>query len=128
VATTVDAARCAELISRYRNNSKSKEPNFTTQWNAVWLLLGRLKLSRHNVILCGKFINEIADTWTSPDQLEMVQQLRERQARSWKRWEKRIAEKQAAKEEGATTKGRGKKETPAPAPLAPDNDVWNLVK
>jgi hypothetical protein len=127
VATTVDAARCAELIARYRNNKTLKEPNFTTQWNSVWLLLGRLKLSRHNVILCGKFINEMADNWTSPDQLEMIEQLRERQARSWKRWEKRIAEKQAAKAAG-TTKGRRKNETPAQAPPAPENDVWNLVK
>jgi hypothetical protein len=124
VATTVDAARCAELIARFRNNSKSKEPNFTTQWNAVWLLLGRLKLSRHNVILCGKFINEMADNWTSPDQLEMTEQLRERQARSWKRWEKRVAEKQAAKAAGATTKGRRKQEVPAPAAPAPNLDPW----
>ena len=124
MATTVDAARCAELIARFRNNSKSKEPNFTTQWNAVWLLLGRLKLSRHNVILCGKFINEMADNWTSPDQLEMTEQLRERQARSWKRWEKRVAEKQAAKAAGATTKGRRKQEVPAPAAPAPNLDPW----
>ena len=52
----------------------------------MWLLLGRLKLSRHNVILCGKFINQMADSSTSKDQLEMIDQLRERQARSWKRW------------------------------------------
>jgi hypothetical protein len=124
MATTIDAARCAELIARFRNNSKSKEPNFTTQWNAVWLLLGRLKLSRHNVILCGKFINEMADNWTSPDQLEMTEQLRERQARSWKRWEQRIAEKQAAAAGGAK-KGRARKsETPAPAAPAPGLDPW----
>ena len=130
MATTVDAARCAELISRYRNNSTSKQPNFTTQWNAVWLLLGRLKLSRHNVILCGKFINQMADSWTSKDQLEMIDQLRERQARSWKRWEKRIAEKQAAKEakKGWRFRRPPKPEVPAQEPLAPEEDVWNLVK
>jgi hypothetical protein len=127
MATTVDAARCAELIARYRNNRTSKEPDFVTQFNAIFHLLGRLRLSRHNVILCGKFINQMADTWTGKDQLEMIDQLRQRQARSWKRWEQRISEKQAAKAAGAT-KGRRKKETPAQAPPAPENDVWNLVK
>ena len=130
MACTVDAARCAELISRYRNNSTSKEPHFTTQWNAVWLLLGRLKLSRHNVILCGKFINQMADSWTSKDQLEMIDQLRERQARSWKRWEKRIAEKQAAKEakKGWRFGRPPKQEVPAPVSPAPANDPWNMVE
>ena len=51
MATTVDAARCAELIARYRGNRDSQSPNFTTQFNAVFHLLGRLRLSRHNVIL-----------------------------------------------------------------------------
>jgi hypothetical protein len=127
MATTVTAARCAELIARYRNNKKLKEPDFVTQFNAVWHLLGRLRLSRHNVILCGKFIVEMADTWTSTDQLEMIDRLRERQARSWKRWEKRIAEKQAAKAFGAT-KRRSKTEAPVQAPPAPENDPWNMVK
>lgn len=126
MATTVDAARCAELIARYRNNKSSKEPDFVTQFNAVFHLLGRLRLSRHNTILAGKFINQMADTWTGRDQMEMIDQLRERQARSWKRWEKRIAEKQAAKIPGAN-KVRGKKEIPAQAP-APENDPWNMVK
>jgi hypothetical protein len=130
VACTVDAARCAELIARYRNNRTSKEPDFVTQFNAVFHLLGRLKLSRHNVILAGKFINQMADTWTSRDQTEMVDQLRERQARSWKRWEKRIADKQAAKDakKGWQFGRPPKQETPVPAPPAPENDVWNLVK
>lgn len=127
MATTLAAARCAELIARYRNNSKSKEPNFTTQWNSVWLLLGRLKLSRHNVILAGKFITEMQDFWTSRDQMEMLDQLRERQARSWKRWEKRIAEKQAAKAAGAT-KGRGKKEPVLAQPTPGSSlDPWSLI-
>jgi hypothetical protein len=80
-------------------------------------------LSRHNVILCGKFINQMGDTWTGRDQMEMIDQLRERQARSWKRWEKRIEEKQAAKAAG-TTKGHNKKETPAPVAPAPNLDPW----
>jgi hypothetical protein len=128
MATTVDAARCAELIARYRNNRASQSPDFITQFNAVFHLLGRLRLSRHNVILCGKFINQMADAWAGKDQLEMIDQLRQRQARSWKRWEQRIAEKQAAKAAGGTKKVSGKKETPAPAPPAPDNDPWNMVK
>ena len=78
MATTVSARRCAELIARYRGNKNSKEPSFTTQFNAVFHLLGRLRLSRHNCILCGKFINEMADTWIDRDQLEMIESLRER--------------------------------------------------
>jgi hypothetical protein len=128
MATTVDAARCAELISRYRSNKQSKDPNFITQFNAVWHLLGRLRLSRHNVILCGKFIVEMQDSWKERDQLEMIDQLRERQARSWKRWEKRIAEKQAAKASAGATKRRSKTEAPVQAPPAPENDPWNMVK
>src|SRR5580704_1126129 len=109
MATTVSARRCAELIARYRGNKNSKEPSFTTQFNAVFHLLGRLRLSRHNAILCGKFINEMADTWTDKDQLEMIESLRERQARAWKRWETRIAERAAAKAAGST-----KKQKPTP--------------
>jgi hypothetical protein len=124
VACTVDAARCAELVNRYKNNKASKEPDFVTQFNAVFHLLGRLRLSRHNTILAGKFINQMADTWTGRDQMEMIDQLRERQARSWKRWEKRIAEKQAAMAAGATTKGRRKQEVPAPVAPAPNLDPW----
>jgi hypothetical protein len=125
MATTVDAARCAELIAQYRRNRQSKSPNFVTQFNAVWHLLGRLRLSRHNVILCGKFINEMADTWTDKDQLEMIDRLRERQQRSWARWEKRIAEYAAAKAAGK----RGKKKEPTtPAPEGPSPnlgiDLW----
>jgi hypothetical protein len=126
MATTVDAARCAELISRYRNNNKSKEPDFVTQFNAVWHLLGRLRLSRHNVILCGKFIVEMADTWTSTDQLEMIDRLRERQARSWERWEKRIAEKQAKKEASAARGRARQKKDQQPTKPASSPDVWSL--
>ena len=127
MATTVDAARCAELIARYRGNRDSQSPNFTTQFNAVFHLLGRLRLSRHNVILAGKFINAMADTWTAPDQLELIDSLRLRQQRSWKRWEARIAEYAAAKLAGT----RGKKtKQPTAAPEAPppnlDIDVWEV--
>jgi hypothetical protein len=127
VAQTVYALRNQELLARYRNNKKSANPNFNRQWNAVFLLLGTKRLSRHNTILCGKWIDEMADSWTEKDQLEMIDQLRERQARAWKKWEARIAEKQAAKAAG-TTKGRSKKETLVLAPPAPDNDTWNMVK
>jgi hypothetical protein len=128
MACTVDAARCAELIARYRGNKTSKEPSFTTQFNAVFHLLGRLRLSRHNVILCGKFINEMADTWNDKEQLEMIDQLRARQQRSWKRWETRIAEKAAAKAAGAGRRGRKQTTAPtrAPAPIA-DFDPWGMM-
>ena len=125
-ARTVYAARNAELFSRYRNNKKLKEPNFQTQFNAVFLLLGTKRLSRHGTILCGKFIEEMSDTWTDKDQLEMIDQLRERQARAWKKWAARIAEK--AEKKTGTKKVRGKKEIPALAPPAPENDPWNMVK
>jgi hypothetical protein len=125
-AQTVYAARNAELFARYRNNKKLKEPNFQTQFNAVFLLLGTKRLSRHGTILCGKFIEEMSDCWTSRDQLEMIDQLRERQARAWKKWAARIAEK-AEKKTGAATKGRARKQEPVQAPPAPENDPWNLV-
>ena len=125
MATTVDAKRCSELIARYRGNVKSQSPNFTTQFNAVFHLLGRLRLSRHNVILCGKFIAEMQDTWKDVDQMELIDRLRERQQRSWKRWEARIAEYAAEKAAGK----RGKKKEPTPTatqePLSPSSiDPW----
>jgi hypothetical protein len=128
VAITLAAARCAELIARYRNNKQSKSPNFTIQANAVHHLLGRLRLSRHNVILAGKFLNEMADTWTGKDELEMIDTLRERQARSWKRWEKRIAEYAAAKAAGTGKRAKKTKQpTAVLAPLTPNlDDVWEV--
>jgi hypothetical protein len=125
-AMTVYAARNAELVSRYRNNKKSKESNFETQFNAVWHLLGTKRLSRHNVILCGKFINEMADVWISEGQLEMIDQLRERQERAWRRWEKRIEEREAQKAAGPYSgrkKTKNQSSTPATAPTV---DPWEL--
>lgn len=122
MATTVGAARCAELIARYRGNKASESPSFLTQHNAVFHLLGRLKLSRHNIILAGKFINEMQDTWTAPDQLEQIDRLRERKQRSWSRWEKRTAEYAAAKATGT--------KKPKPTVVAPEapppnvEDIW----
>jgi len=124
VATTLYAKRNSELFSRYRNNKKLKEPNFQTQFNAVFLLLGTKRLSRHGTILCGKFIEEMSDCWTSRDQLEMIDQLRERQARAWKKWAARIAEK-AEKKTGAM-KGRGRKKDQQPTTPAPAPDIWSL--
>ena len=126
MATTVYAQRCEELKTRYTSNSKSKEPSFTTQFNALWALSNLGRLSRMNCIWLGKRVHEMIEHWTEQDQKEILDRLQDRHARAWARWQKRIAEK-AAKAAGAT-KGRGKKETPAPAPLAPDNDTWNLVK
>jgi|SRR5580692_2322133 hypothetical protein len=124
MATTVSARRCAELIARYRGNKNSKEPSFTTQFNAVFHLLGRLRLSRHNCILCGKFINEMADTWTKQSQREMIDQLRERQERAWRRWEKRIADRAAAKAAGSSSR---KKTQPTSTPTTvPTVDLWEL--
>jgi hypothetical protein len=127
VATTVSARRCAELIARYRSNKNSKEPSFTTQFNAVFHLLGRLRLSRHNCILLGKFIAEMQDKWTEKDQLEMIDQLRERQERAWRRWEKRITERAAAKLQSGGKRGRSKKElTPATTPEVSTHDPWEM--
>jgi hypothetical protein len=127
MACTVDHKRCAELITRYRDNKKSKSPNFTTQFNAVFHLLGRLRLSRHNIILAGKFIAEMQDTWTDKDQMELIDSLRERQQRSWARHSKRIAEYAAAKAAG--TRGKKKEPTTTTAPEAPPpnvEDIWEV--
>ncbi len=127
MATTVYAQRCEELKTRYTTNAKSKEPSFTTQFNALWALSNLGRLSRLNCIWLGKRVHEMIEHWTEQDQREMLDRLQERQARAWKRWEARIAEK-AAKKAAVATKGRRKQETPALAPPAPDNDPWNLVK
>jgi hypothetical protein len=125
MATTVDAARCAELLARYRGNRDSKSPNFTTQFNAVFHLLGRLKLSRHNIINCGKFIAEMQDSWTDKDQMELIDSLRERQQRSWARWEKRTAEYAAAKIAGTKKSKQPTAVSEAPPPNL-DVDVWEV--
>jgi hypothetical protein len=131
VATTVYAARCNELKNRYTTNAKSKESSFVTQYNALWALSNLGRLSRMNCIWLGKRVIEMIEHWSDQDQREMLDRLQDRQARAWKRWEARIAAKQAAKTAGATTKGRARararKETSVLAPPAPENDSWNLV-
>ena len=122
-AMTVYAARCSQLKDRLVANQKSANPNFTTQFNNAWALANLGRLSRMNVIWLGKRIHEMIERWVEPDQREMLDRLSDRQARAWKRWEARIAEKQAAKAAG-TTKGRSKTETPAPAAPAANVDPW----
>jgi hypothetical protein len=123
MATTVYAQRCAQMKERFARNLDSKEPNFITQWNYLWGLSNLGRLSRMNCIWLGKQINAMSEAWHEPNQLEMIEQLRERQARAWKRWEKRIAERAAAKL--ASGGKRTKKEPTTPAPVAPvDIDVW----
>jgi hypothetical protein len=124
VPPTIYARRHAELKQRYLSNRDSKTPTFQTQHNALFLLLGTKRLSRHNVILAGRWINEMADAWTAPDQQEMVHQLRERQERAWRRWEKRIAERAAQKTTGSTSHNKTKPtSTPTTAPTV---DPWEL--
>jgi hypothetical protein len=127
VATTVYAQRCNELKNRYTTNAKSKEPSFVTQYNSLWHLANLGRISRMNVIWLGKRVHEMIERFTDQDQRDMLDRLQERHARAWKRWEARIAEKQAAKAAGAT-KRRSKTEAPVQAPPAPENDPWNMVK
>jgi hypothetical protein len=125
VATTVYAQRCDELKTRYTTNSKSKDPSFVTQYNSLWALSNLGRLSRVNCIWLGKRVHEMVERWAEPDQREMLDRLQDRHSRAWKRWEARIAEKQA--KAAGTTKGRRKNETPVLAPPAPEDDVWNLL-
>jgi hypothetical protein len=127
VATTVYAQRCNELKNRYTTNSKSKEPSFVTQYNSLWHLANLGRLSRHNVIWLGKRIHEMVEAWgtTEENQREMLDRLHERQARAWKRWEARIAEK-AAKKAAVATKGRSRKKDQQPTTPAPSPDIWSL--
>jgi hypothetical protein len=126
-AMTIYAQRNAELRQRYANNKKSKEPSFETQWNALWHLANTKRLSRHGVIWLGKAINEMSDVWPEQAQQEMIETLRERQARAWKRWETRIAERAAAKAAGTSKRSR-KQQPPTPAPEAPPPsiDPWEV--
>jgi hypothetical protein len=131
VATTIYAKRCAELKDRYTANSKLEKPSFVTQFNCLWALANLGRLSRMNCIWLGKRVHEMIETWTEQDQREMLDRLQERQARAWKRWEKRIAEKQAAKEAKKGWRfGRSpKQEAPAQTtPPAPGSiDPWDLI-
>jgi hypothetical protein len=123
VATTVYAQRCACLKERHERNRDSKEPKFIVQFNNLWALANLGRLSRMNCIWLGKRIHAMVETWTEPDQREMLDRLQERQARAWKRWEKRIAEYAAAKQAGK----RGRKQqpiTPAQEPPSPSIDPW----
>jgi hypothetical protein len=127
VPPTIYARRHAELKQRYLSNRDSKTPTFQTQHNALFLLLGTKRLSRHGVILCGKWITEMQDAWTAPDQREMIDQLRERQERAWRRWEKRIADIEAAKAAGSTGRNKNGKKDQSTAPsTAPTVDPWEL--
>jgi hypothetical protein len=119
----VYAQRCDELKTRYTTNVKAKDPSFITQYNSLWHLANLGRLSRMNCIWLGKRVHEMIEHWTAQDQREMLDRLQERHTRAWARWEKRIAEKQAAKAVGAT-KGRRKSETPAPVAPDNENDPW----
>ena len=134
-AMTVYAQRCSQIKTRFLANQKSAIPSFTTQYNYLWALSNLGRLSRMNCIWLGKAIHRMIEYWLDDavevtkdkqNQREMLDQLQERQARAWKRWEARIAEKQEAKASGK--KVRGKKDVPAQAAPAPEEDVWNLVK
>jgi hypothetical protein len=127
VATTVYAQRCDELKTRYTTNSKSKDPSFVTQYNSLWALSNLGRLSRVNCIWLGKRVHEMIEHWTEQDQWDMLDRLQERHTRAWARWEKRIAEKQAAKTAG-TTKGRSrtKDKQPTTPAASPDTDIWSL--
>ena len=107
MAQTVYAARCNQLKTRFVANQKSANPNFTTQFNNLWALANLGRLSRMNVIWLGKRVHEMIEHWTEQDQREMLDRLQERQARAWKRWEARIAEK-AAKKAAVATKEIGR--------------------
>jgi hypothetical protein len=130
VAATVYAQRCDELKERYLRNSKSKEPSFVTQFNALWQLSNLGRLSRHNCIWLGKRIHEMSEAWGQQwheqNQIEMVDQLRDRHARAWKRWEKRIEERAAAKAARAEKRAAKGKTVPV-APTAPEGfDPWDI--
>ncbi len=127
MATTVYAQRCNELKVRYTANVKSAKPSFTTQYNAMWGLLGLSRLSRTNTIWCGKRIHEMVEVWIESDQREMIDRLAERHQRAWNRWEKRIAERAQAKAAVKTrAPNRFKKYGQPTTPAAPAPDIWSL--
>lgn len=122
--STIYARRHAELKDRYKNNRDSKSPTFETQFNALFHLLNTKRLSRHNTILCGKWVLEMQDRWTASDQLPKIAELSERHAKAWARWQRRIEERAAQKAAGSTSR---KKTKPTSTPsTAPTVDVWEL--
>jgi len=130
MATTVYAKRCSELKQRYLKNTQLKEPSFDRQLNALLQLASLGRLSRANCIWLGKRVHEMTEAWTSRVQREALDELRHCQERAWKRWQKRIAERAAAKEAHRGWKfGKPPKAspttTPTPAP-APPTDIWSL--
>jgi hypothetical protein len=123
--STIYARRHAELKLRYTANRNSKNPTFEPQYNAIFHLLGTKRLSRHNTILCGKWILEMQDAWTAPDQQAKLAELSDRHAKAWARWQRRIEERAAQKAAGSI--GRKKmKNQPSILTTAPTVDIWEL--
>jgi hypothetical protein len=83
-------------------------------------------LSRIQIAFARKRLVELRDLFPDEAAQALFEKLETRIERARAKWQKREDERAAAKLAG-TKKVRGKKE-PAPAPLAPEKDVWNLVK
>jgi hypothetical protein len=123
VACTVYAQRVSELKARINR----KDPSFQLVYNALDELMGVKRLSRTNIIWARKKLVEFRDLWPDEDSKRLLGKLELRVEHAAAKWQRRDDERAAKKAAGAT-KGRARKQEPVPAPPAPDNDPWNMVK
>ena len=125
MATSIYNKRTQELRSRIeRMNADS---SFQSIYGSFDEFCGLRRLSRIQISFARKRLVELRDLFPDEAAQSLFEKLETRIERAQAKWKKRDDERAAKKAAGAT-KGRGKKDIPALAPPAPDDDVWNLVK
>jgi hypothetical protein len=124
VAISVYNKRTQEL--RNRIERFNKETSFQTIYGNFDEFCGLRRLSRIQISFARKRLVELRDLFPDEAAQALFEKLEIRIQRAQTKWQKRDDERAAAKAAGGAKKGRRKSETPAP--VAPDNDPWNMVK
>ena len=124
MAISVYNKRTQEL--RNRIERFNKETSFQTIYGNFDEFCGLRRLSRIQISFARKRLVELRDLFPDEAAQALFEKLEIRIQRAQTKWQKRDDERAAAKAAGGAKKGRRKSETPAP--VAPDNDPWNMVK
>jgi hypothetical protein len=125
MASTVYARRTQELRNRIARFNK--DTSFQVIYGNFDEFCGLRRLSRIQISFARKRLVELRDLFPDEAAQDLFNKLEIRIERAQTKHKAREDARVAAKAAG-TKKVRGKKDTPAPAPPAPDLDPWNLVK
>ena len=125
MATTVYNKRTQEL--RNRIERMNKDTSFQVIYGNFDEFCGLRRLSRIQISFVRKRLVALRDLFTDEAAQSLFDKLETRIERAQTKHKAREDARLASKAAGVK-KGRGKKEVPAQALPAPDNDPWNMVK